>query len=115
MNDRLLELERERAKMLDSIIDAIKEDDEVVQLYWQNRLKDIWKEIVYIRDKQKTIEEYFYHCKVCGAIYKPTEIEEFDELGGQDIIKPCPVCGADSLKVIWRSVSLVPQAELSNF
>jgi len=115
LNDRLLELGRERTKVLNEVMDAIKEEDEVVQLYWQSKLKDIWKEIEYIRDKQKSIEKYFYQCRNCGAIFKPKEVEEFDKTQGWDIIKPCPNCGTDLLKVIWRNVSLVPQAELSKF
>jgi len=115
VNDRLLELGRERAKAFNNAMDAIKEDDDVVRLHWQDKLDEIDKETTAIRSKQKSIEKYAYRCKDCGAIFKPKEVEEFDKTQGWDIIKPCPNCGADSLKVIWRSISLVPQAELSNF
>ena len=115
MNDRLLELGRKRAKVFHNIMDAIKEDDEVVRLHWQSKLDEIVKEEVAIRDNQKSIEKYAYQCKDCGKIFKPKEIEEFDKVQGWDIIKPYPNCGKDLLKVIWRSVSLVPQAELSKF
>ena len=115
MNDRLLELGRERKKAFDRTIDAIKDDDNVVRSYWENKLNDIDKEMVAIRKNQKSIEKYVYQCRNCGEIFKPKEVEEFDKTQGWDIIKPCPNCGVDLLKVIWRSVSLVPQAELSKF
>ena len=115
MNDRLLELGRERKEVFDKTIDAIKEDDDVVRLYWENKLNKIDKEMVAIRKNQKSIEKYAYQCKGCDAIFQPKEVEEFDKVQGWDIIKQCPNCGADLLKVIWRSISLVPQAELSKF
>ena len=115
MDDRLLELGRERKKAFDKTIDAIEEDDNVVRSHWENKMNEIDKEMVAIRKNQKFIQKYAYQCKNCGEIFQPKEVEEFDKSQGWDIIKPCPSCGADLLKLIWRSVSLVPQAELSNF
>ncbi|MCK4526244.1 hypothetical protein KAW18_02635 [candidate division WOR-3 bacterium] len=101
--------------MFHNIMDAIKEDDEVVRLHWQSKLDEIVKEEVAIRDNQKSIEKYAYQCRNCDTIFEPKEVEEFDKRQGWDIIKPCPNCGKYSLKVIWRSVSLVPQADLTKF
>lgn len=115
MNDKLIELERERRVVVDKLFGAIKEDDTIVRLYWQKKLNEIDEEIRAIRDKEKTIEKYFYICRGCGKIFKPKEVAEFDKCAGWDVIKPCPNCKSNSLSVIWRSVSLIPQVELTKF
>jgi len=62
MNDRVLELGRERNKAFAKTIDAIKEDDNIVRSYWENKLNKIDKEIGAIRKNQKFIEKYAYQC-----------------------------------------------------